>query len=66
MMEELIVTGYCRMLDGNRVLCCEEEDNVWVTDCLYPNCDFASNCRVLENAREKLGDTHAFRKQPGR
>jgi len=60
-MEELIVTGYCRVLDGNRVLCCEQDGAEWVTDCVYPRCEFAGTCRVLENAREKLGDSTAFR-----
>lgn len=61
MMEEIIATGYCRVLDGNRVLCCEKEENRWSTDCLYPNCDFVSSCRVLENAREKLRDSEALK-----
>ena len=50
MNDELIVTGYCRKLDGNRVLCLEYEDGEWSTDCLYPDCEFSGTCRLMEKA----------------
>ncbi|MBR4744963.1 MAG: hypothetical protein IK082_12375 [Oscillospiraceae bacterium] len=51
MNEERIVTGYCRKLDGSRVLCLELEDGEWRTDCLYPDCEFAGTCRLMETVR---------------
>ena len=50
MNDERIVTGYCRKLDGSRVLCLELEDGEWRTDCLYPGCEFVGTCRLMETA----------------
>ena len=55
--EEIIVTGYCRKLDGNRVLCLEFAGTEWMTDCLYPDCDFAGACALMEKARQKTEET---------
>ena len=57
MNDELIVTGYCRKLDGNRVLCCEWEDGEWSTDCLYPYCDFASVCKLIEKVKKPVEES---------
>ena len=54
MMDEIIVSGYCRVLDGNRILCIEVENGEFETDCLYPNCEFATGCKCIEAALEKL------------
>lgn len=54
MTEEFMVSGYCRVLDGSRVLVCEltgagETD----TGCKYPNCDFAASCTLVKSALER-------------
>lgn len=56
MMDEIVVTGYCRTMDGSRVLCCERENGVWQADCLYPDCLFAGECRLLAAVKEKIPD----------
>lgn len=53
-MEEIIASGYCRKTDGNRILCVEVEDGGFETDCLYPDCEFASSCVVIKEAKIKL------------
>jgi len=60
MNDELIVTGYCRKLDGNRVLCCEWEDGEWITDCLYPYCDFASVCTLIEKVKKPVEESQSL------
>ena len=52
-MDEIIVTGYCRAVDGNRILCCEVSDDDIETDCLYPKCEFASVCELMKKALKK-------------
>jgi len=53
-MDEIIVSGYCRVLDGNRILCIECEGDSFETDCLYPACEFANSCKLMEAAFEKM------------
>ncbi|MBR6952124.1 MAG: hypothetical protein IKH56_10435 [Oscillospiraceae bacterium] len=60
MKDELIVTGYCRKLDGSRVLCCEWESGGWSTDCLYPACEFASVCSLIEKVKKPLEETQSL------
>lgn len=55
-MDEVMLSGYCRALDGSRVLCCERENGGWQTDCLYPGCLFAAECRLISAAKEKIPD----------
>ena len=52
-----MVSGYCRDVDGNRVLCCEElSGGEPVTDCLYPDCTFADTCVLIRALKEKIQD----------
>ena len=53
-MDEIIVSGYCRVLDGNRILCAECDGEAYETDCLYPNCEFAGNCKLIDALNEKI------------
>ena len=53
-MDEVIVSGYCRAVDGNRMLCCELCGDEVETDCLYPSCEFASVCVLVKAALEKM------------
>jgi hypothetical protein len=56
-MEEVMVSGYCREIDGNRVLCCEETlDGMPVTDCLFPKCTFSDTCVLIRVLKEKIQD----------
>lgn len=52
-MEEIIVSGYCRKIDGNRILCVEAGNGAFETDCLYPKCEFANGCAVIKEAEVK-------------
>ena len=56
MNDERIVTGYCRKLDGSRVLCMEREGGQWRTDCLYPDCEFSGTCRLMAPALAETTD----------
>ena len=38
-MEEIIVTGYCRVIDGSRTVMVEEGE----ADCCYPDCAHAAD-----------------------
>ncbi len=52
-----MVSGYCREIDGNRVLCCEETlDGMPVTDCLFPKCTFSDTCVLIRALKEKIQD----------
>lgn len=53
-MEEVIASGYCRKIDGNRILCVEVENGTFETDCLYPDCEFAGSCVVIKSTLERL------------
>ena len=53
-MDEIIGSGYCKVLDGNRILCLECEGEGFETDCLYPSCEFAGSCKLMEAAFEKM------------
>lgn len=54
MADEVIVSGYCRAVDGNRILCCEAEADGIDTDCMYPGCEFAGVCILVKAALEKI------------
>ena len=60
MSDELIVTGYCRKLDSSRVLCCEQEDGEWTTDCLYPDCEFGSACNLIEKVKKPVEESQTL------
>ena len=53
-MDEIILTGYCRKIDGSRILCCEPEDGKLSTDCLYPDCEYAQTCTLIKSIEEKI------------
>ncbi|MBR6430031.1 MAG: hypothetical protein IKS27_02360 [Oscillospiraceae bacterium] len=54
MPEEFMVSGYCRVIDGNRILVCEPDGNGGVdTGCKYPRCDFAPVCKLIQSALEQ-------------
>ncbi len=54
MVEEFMVTGYCRVTDQSRILVCEPDGERGVdTGCRYPACDFADSCALAAEAVAK-------------
>ena len=49
-MDEMIVTGYCRCLDGSRTVLVEEGE----PDCLFVDCPHNKDCPIAEKIREAL------------
>jgi hypothetical protein len=52
MMDEKIVSGYCRCLDAHRMVTAELEGDKWVVDCSYGNCPYEQNCPIAAVLRE--------------
>lgn len=53
MDEELILTGYCRSIDGHRMVTAELENGQWYADCSYGSCPYEANCEIAKALREK-------------
>lgn len=51
-MDEMILTGYCRCIDGSRTVLAEKEDGLWCPDCAYGNCPHEQSCPIAEKIRE--------------
>lgn len=52
-MEEKYLTGYCRQLDGSRMVeVIVEDGQVTEVDCCYGNCSFQGNCTVAQSIDE--------------
>ena len=50
---EAFLTGYCRMIDGSRMVAVETEDKTLIdVDCQYLSCPYAPNCPVGQQIRE--------------
>ena len=54
MEEEIILSGYCRILDQSRMVTLELEDGKYFSDCSYGNCPYESNCTVAKAISDKL------------
>ena len=49
-----MVSGYCRVLDGNRILVCERDvSGALDTGCRYPDCDYVPSCTLVQTAIEQ-------------
>ncbi len=47
MEKELFLSGYCRTIDGHRMVCVVMEDGeITEIDCAYPNCPHAPTCPI--------------------
>ena len=46
-MEEKIVSGYCRAIDGSRTVIFEEGE----ADCFYPDCPHAADCPIAKQLK---------------
>lgn len=48
MDEELILSGYCRSIDGHRMVTAEVDGGKWYADCNYGNCPYEANCEIAK------------------
>ena len=49
MEREKLITGYCRALDGSRmVMAAEEKGTLTDVDCDYPGCAHAPVCQIAQ------------------
>ena len=49
MEQEKFVSGYCRQLDGSRVVeAILEDDTLTEVDCSYGNCLYQASCPIAE------------------
>ena len=51
-MDEMILSGYCRCIDGSRTVLVEIEDGKCYPDCAYGNCPHAQSCPIAQKIRE--------------
>lgn len=51
-MDEKILTGYCRCIDGHRMVTAEKEDGAWCADCRYGACPYEANCEIAKELQE--------------
>lgn len=52
-MDEMILSGYCRCIDGSRTVLVEIEDGKVYPDCAYGNCPHEQSCLIAQKIREK-------------
>jgi hypothetical protein len=48
MEQELIITGYCKCIDGSRTVMVEEGE----PDCLFATCPYANDCPIGQKIRQ--------------
>ena len=52
MVKEIFCSGYCRALDGSRMVCAEIDGDTVDADCAYPDCPYAPNCDIAKKLSE--------------
>lgn len=53
MEKEAFFSGYCRQIDGSRMVTAVAEDGeLTEVDCCWPDCTYAPNCTVAEKLRQ--------------
>ncbi len=52
MEQEVILTGYCKSIDGGRTVLVEDGE----PDCLYPDCPHAPDCPIAKELGQLLED----------
>ena len=52
MYKEEFFSGYCRSIDGSRMVAVEIEDGEINADCCYGNCPYEDNCIIARHIRE--------------
>ena len=49
MEKELFISGYCRTIDGHRMVCVVMENGeITEIDCAYPHCPHAPTCPIAQ------------------
>ena len=55
MEREAFYSGYCRCIDGSRMVAVEAEGNTLTeVDCSYENCPYALDCTIGKKIKEFL------------
>ena len=55
MEKESFFSGYCRQLDGSRMVAAVKEGaELLEADCCYPDCPYAADCAVADKITEFL------------
>lgn len=53
MQEEYFFTGYCRCIDGSRMVTVETDgEKVTDTGCGYGSCPYEPNCQIAQKIKE--------------
>ena len=59
MERECFFSGYCRQIDGSRMVAAVAQDQILdEVDCCYPDCPYAPNCTIAEKITEFLNETN--------
>ena len=57
MERESFFSGYCRQIDGSRMVAAEAEgDTLLEADCCYPDCPYVNECTIAQKIAEFLQD----------
>ncbi len=48
MEDEKILSGYCRCIDGHRMVAAELEEGAWVADCQFGTCPHEAVCEIAK------------------
>lgn len=57
MEQEAFFSGYCKTIDGSRMVAVVAEGNALLeADCLYENCPYAPGCPIAEKIGAFLSD----------
>lgn len=51
-MDEKILTGYCRCIDGHRMVTSELDGGRWYADCSFGNCPYESVCEIAKQLQQ--------------
>lgn len=55
MERETVISGYCRQLDGSRMVCVVAQGEMLTeADCQYEACPYAAGCPVAQKIRQFL------------
>ena len=58
MEQEKFFSGYCRNIDGSRMICAVKENGQLLeADCDYPSCPFIQECTIANEITAYLKET---------
>ncbi len=52
MEDEVIISGYCRGLDQNRIVTAELDGGKWYADCSFGSCPHEASCQIAQKLSE--------------